>query len=41
MIDPIVTYLEKIGFLYERLGSTRSSEKGSEMYMGVCKHTED
>ncbi len=41
MIDPIVTYLEKEGFLYDRLGSTRVSDKGSEMYMGVCKHKED
>ena len=38
MLEKLIVKLEKDGFLKERLGSTRVSDKGSEMYMGVCKH---
>lgn len=37
MLEKLLVKLEKDGFLKERLGSTRVSDKGSEMYMGVCK----
>ena len=37
MLEKLLINLEKTGFLKERLGSTRVSDKGSEMYMGVCK----
>jgi DNA polymerase lambda len=36
----LVSRLEAQNFLKERLGSTRVSDKGSEMYMGVCKLSE-
>lgn len=41
MLEPILVNLEKQGFLHERLGNTRLSDKGSEMYMGVCKGPKD
>ena len=41
MLEPILLSLEKSGFLHERLGNTRLSDKGSEMYMGVCKAPKD
>lgn len=41
MLEPILVKLEKQGFLHERLGNTRLSDKGSEMYMGVCKAPKD
>ena len=41
MLEPILKSLEKSGFLHERLGNTRLSDKGSEMYMGVCKAPKD
>lgn len=41
MLEPILKKLENSGFLKERLGNTRLTDKGSEMYMGVCKHTKD
>ena len=37
MLETLLVKLEKSKFLKERLGSTRVSDKGSEMYMGVCK----
>jgi DNA polymerase/3'-5' exonuclease PolX len=37
MLEKLIVKLEKDEFLKERLGSTRVSDKGSEMYMGVCK----
>ena len=37
MLEKLISRLEKDDFLKERLGSTRVSDKGSEMYMGVCK----
>lgn len=37
MLEKLIVKLEKSEFLKERLGSTRVSDKGSEMYMGVCK----
>ena len=37
MLEKLIVKLEKDDFLKERLGSTRVSDKGSEMYMGVCK----
>lgn len=37
MLEELVSRLEAQNFLKERLGSTRVSDKGSEMYMGVCK----
>jgi DNA polymerase lambda len=37
MLEKLIVKLEKDNFLKERLGSTRVSDKGSEMYMGVCK----
>lgn len=41
MLEPILVSLEKGKFLHERLGNTRLSDRGSEMYMGVCKAPED
>lgn len=41
MLEPVLQLLEKEGFLKERLGNTRVSDRGSEMYMGVCKSKED
>jgi hypothetical protein len=41
MLEPIILKLEKQGFLHERLGNTRKGDKGSEMYMGVCKAPSD
>jgi len=41
MLEPILLSLEKNGFLHERLGNTRLSDKGSEMYMGVCRAPKD
>jgi DNA polymerase lambda len=41
MLEPILLTLEEDGFLHERLGNTRKSDKGSEMYMGVCKAPKD
>ena len=38
MLSQVVSHLEKEGFLLERLGgSSKTSTRGSEMYMGVCK----
>ena len=37
MLEELLSRLEAQNFLKERLGSTRVSDKGSEMYMGVCK----
>lgn len=41
MLEPILAKLESEKFLHERLGNTRKSDKGSEMYMGVCKAPKD
>lgn len=41
MLEPLLLHLEKEGFLHERLGNTRKSGAGSEMYMGVCKAPKD
>lgn len=41
MLEPLLQLLEKQGFLKERLGNTRTSDRGSEMYMGICKSKED
>lgn len=41
MLEPILLKLEKDKFLHERLGNTRKSNQGSEMYMGVCKAPTD
>lgn len=37
IIEKTVVYLERKGFLKERLGSLRYSSTGSEGYMGVCR----
>jgi len=37
MLEKLLVYLEKEDFLKERLGTPRVSDRGSEMYMGVCK----
>jgi DNA polymerase lambda len=41
MLEKILLRLEKIGFLQERLSNSRNNDKGSEMYMGVCKAPTD
>ena len=41
MLEPLLQHLEKQGFLHERLGNTRKSDAGSEMYMGICKAPKD
>lgn len=41
MLEQILVRLEKQGFLKERLSNSRNTDKGSEMYMGVCKAPTD
>jgi DNA polymerase lambda len=41
MLEPLIVALEKQDFLKERLGFSKNTVRGGEMYMGVCQVPEE